>query len=142
MKEQNFKNHARLSKGFHGLLFLALLALLIGAIYHLYRTTSENLYLASLVVLIAIILIIMAWYIRSFPLKAQDRAIKAEENLRYYVMTGKLMPSELKMSQVIALRFSGDDEYVALVEKALKEKLSNKEIKMAIKNWKADHYRV
>ncbi|SMC36705.1 DUF6526 family protein [Cellulophaga tyrosinoxydans] len=142
MKEQNFKNHGRLVVGFHGVLFLALLALLIGAVYHLFRTTSENLYLASLVVLIAIILIIMAWYIRMFPLKAQDRAIRAEENLRYYVMTGKLLPKELRMSQIIALRFASDEEFLPLLDKALKEKLSAKEIKMAIKNWKADFNRV
>lgn len=142
MKEQNFKNHGRLVVGFHGVLFLALLALLIGAVYHLFRTTSENLYLASLVVLIAIILIIMAWYIRMFPLKAQDRAIRAEENLRYYVLTGKLLPKELRMSQIIALRFASDEEFLPLLDKALKEKLSAKEIKMEIKNWKADFYRV
>ena len=142
MKEQNFKNHGRLVVGFHGVLFLALLALLIGAVYHLFRTTSENLYLASLVVLIALILIIMAWYIRMFPLKAQDRAIRAEENLRYYVLTGKLLPKELRMSQIIALRFASDEEFLPLLDKALKEKLSAKEIKMEIKNWKADFYRV
>ena len=75
MKDQNFKNHAKLVIGFHGLLFVALVALLAGSVYHLFRTTSENLYLASLMVLIAIILILMAWYVRIFPLKAQDRAI-------------------------------------------------------------------
>ena len=95
-----------------------------------------------MVVLIAIILILLAWYIRIFPLKAQDRAIKAEENLRHYVMTGKLLPPELRMSQIIALRFSSDEEFLQLTERALKEKLSSKEIKMAIKNWKADYYRV
>ena len=142
MKEQNFKNHARLVKGFHGILFIALVALLIGAVINLFKTSADNLYLASLVVLIAIILILLAWYTRVFPLKAQDRAIKAEENLRYYVMTGKLLPSELRMPQIIALRFASDEEYLILLDKALKEKLSGKEIKMAIKNWKADHYRV
>ncbi|MGK0494773.1 MAG: hypothetical protein ACJAU2_001154, partial [Maribacter sp.] len=83
-----------------------------------------------------------AWYVRSFPLKAQDRAIKAEENLRYYVMTGKLFPKELKVAQIIALRFASDAEFLPLVEKALKEKLTDKEIKMLIKNWRADVYRV
>ena len=142
MKEQNFKNHAKLVKGYHGVLFVALVALLAGSVYHLFRTTSENLYLASLMVLVAIILIVMAWYVRTFPLKAQDRAIRAEENLRYYVMTGKLLPSDLTMSQIIALRFASDDEFLPLIEKALKEKLSAKEIKSSIKNWKADYYRV
>tara|TARA_R110002012_G_scaffold263456_1_gene446309 strand:+ start:150809 stop:151237 length:429 start_codon:yes stop_codon:yes gene_type:complete len=142
MEAQNFKNHGKLVKGFHGLLFLAILALLLGAIYHLYRSTPENLYLASLVVLIAIIFLVMAWYVRSFPLKAQDRAIRAEENLRYFVMTGKVFPEELKMQQIIALRFASDEEFLPLIEKAIQEKLSNKEIKMLIKNWKADYYRV
>ena len=142
MKDQNFKNHAKLVKGFHGVLFVALVALLAGSVYHLFRTTSENLYLASLMVLIAIILIVMAWYVRTFPLKAQDRAIRAEENMRHYVMTGKLLPSNLTMSQIIALRFASDDEFLLLMEKALKEKLSAKEIKSSIKSWKGDYYRV
>ena len=142
MKDQNFKNHAKLVTGFHGVLFVALVALLAGSVYHLFRTTSENLYLASLMVLIAIILILMAWYVRTFPLKAQDRAIRAEENMRHYVMTGKLLPSDLRMSQIIALRFASDDEFLPLTEKALKEKLSAKEIKSSIKSWKGDYYRV
>ena len=142
MKDQNFKNHAKLVTGFHGVLFVALVALLAGSVYHLFRTTSENLYLASLMVLVAIILIVMAWYVRTFPLKAQDRAIRAEENMRHYVMTGKLLPSALRMSQIIALRFASDDEFLSLMEKALKEKLSAKEIKSSIKSWKGDYYRV
>jgi len=119
-----------------------MLALLFGAISNLLRTSSDNLYLASLVVLVAVIFLIMAWYVRSFPLKAQDRAIKAEENLRYYVLTGKLFPEQLKVAQILALRFASDDEFIPLVEKALKENLTNKEIKMLIKNWRADDYRV
>ncbi|WP_339654128.1 DUF6526 family protein [uncultured Maribacter sp.] len=142
MKDQNFKNHAKLVPGFHGVLFVALIALLVGSVYHLFRTTSENLYLASLMVLISIILIVMAWYVRTFPLKAQDRAIRAEENMRHYMMTGKLLPSDLRMSQIIALRFASDDEFLPLMEKALKDKLSAKEIKSSIKSWKGDYYRV
>jgi len=142
MEEQNFKNHAKLVKGFHGILFLSIIALLIGAVVNLFSTSSENLYLASLVVLIAVIFLIMSWFVRSFPLKAQDRAIKAEENLRYYVMTGKLFPIDLKMPQIIALRFASDEEFLPLLKKAMKENLTNKEIKMLIKNWKADLYRV
>lgn len=142
MESQNFKNHAKLVKGFHGLLFIAILALLIGALTNLILTSSDNLYLASLVVMIALIFLIMAWYVRIFPLKAQDRAIKAEENLRYYVLTGKLFPKELRVSQIIALRFASDEEFLPLVEKALKENLRNKEIKMLITNWKPDFDRV
>jgi hypothetical protein len=142
MQEQNFKNHPMLVKGFHYVTFGAIFALLGGATNYLFRATPENKYLASLLVLTAIIFILMAWYVRSFPLKAQDRAIRAEESLRHYIMTGKAFPAELKMSQIIALRFASDAEYLTLLERAIKENLSNKEIKMAIQNWKADHNRL
>ena len=99
-------------------------------------------YLASLMVLLSIVLMLMAWYVRIFPLRAQDRAIRAEERLRYYLMTNKTMPKELRMSHIIGLRFASDQEYLALCERAIKENLSQKEIKMAIADWQADHDRV
>mgnify|MGYP000477645564 CR=1 FL=1 len=142
MKTQNFKNHARLVKGFHGLLSLSILALLAGAITYFFTAAQGHAYPASLFILTAFIFLVIVWYTRSFPLKAQDRAIRAEENLRYYVRKGSLLPAELKLSQIIALRFAPDEEYDALLARALKEGLSQKEIKAAVKNWKPDHHRV
>jgi Family of unknown function (DUF6526) len=77
-----------------------------------------------------------------FPLGTQDRVIRAEENLRYYVLTGKLLPADIRMGQVIALRFAPDEELEALVNRALNENLSPNEIKKAIKNWKGDYNRI
>jgi hypothetical protein len=142
MQEQNFKNHARMVPGFHYVGMLSILALLGGSINYLCRATPDNKYLASLLTLTAFILAVLWIYIRTFPLKAQDRAIRADENLRYYVLTGKLFPTELKIQQIIALRFAPDNEFVALVDRAIKENLSNKDIKSAIQHWKADFYRV
>jgi hypothetical protein len=142
MKEQNYKNHAQLVPGFHYLGMLSILALLGGSINYLIHSTPDNKYLASLLVLVSVILVILWIYIRTFPLKAQDRAIYAEENLRYYTLTNKLLPKELSVLQVVALRFASDAEFVALVDKAVKENLPSKEIKLAIQNWKADWYRV
>jgi len=142
MKDQNFKNHPKIVKGFHGFLFIALIALLGGSISYFVTAEEGHAYPASLFILLWVILVTFMWYTRSFPLKAQDRAIRAEESLRHYVLTGKLLPSELKMPQVIALRFAPDVEFLALIDRAIKEKMTNKEIKMAIKNWKPDHYRV
>jgi len=45
------------------------------------------------------------------------------------------------MSQIIALRFASDEEFIELAKKAVEKKLSAKEIKIAIQNWKADHDR-
>jgi purine nucleoside permease len=75
-------------------------------------------------------------------LKAQDRAIRAEENFRHYMLTNKLMDGRLNLSQVIALRFASDEEFPALAQKAAAEKLPAKEIKKQIKNWRGDYYRV
>jgi len=142
MKEQNFNNHSRLVGGWHGLTFVAILALLIGAIVNLCYSTDENLYSASLIILIAVIFGFFFAFIRIFALKAQDRAIRAEENLRHFALTGKLLPANLRIGQVIALRFASDDEFVGLAEKAAKDGLSSKEIKQSIQQWRADHYRV
>tara|TARA_R110000868_G_scaffold96107_4_gene264349 strand:- start:7366 stop:7794 length:429 start_codon:yes stop_codon:yes gene_type:complete len=142
MKEQNYKNHARLVLGYHGFTFLAILALLIGAIINVVQSTQENLYSATLLVLVAVILILIFAYLRVFPLKAQDRAIRAEEKLRYFILTGKPLSNKLTTRQIIGLRFASDEEFVALAAKAEKENLSEKAIKLQIKKWKADNYRV
>jgi len=142
MKEQTYANHSRLVLGFHGITFLAMMVLLIGAIRNVIYATSDNLYSASLVVLISFILLVLAFYLRAFALKAQDRAIRAEEKLRYFILTGKPLSNKITTRQIIGLRFSSDEEFVDLVERAIHENLSEKEIKRAIKNWKADNYRV
>ena len=82
------------------------------------------------------------WFIRTFSLGAQDRAIRAEENLRYFSLTGKLFSDKLTLRQIIALRFAPDEEFVALVDRAINENLSQTIIKQTIQNWKADHNRI
>ena len=84
----------------------------------------------------------IALFSRIFPWKAQDRAIRAEENLRHYVLTGKLLDSRVTTRQVVGLRFASDEEFVALAQKAAEENLSEDQIKKAVKNWRADNYRV
>ena len=51
------------------------------------------------------------------------------------------MPAGIRMAQIIALRFASDEEYLALLEKAVSENLSSDQIKQAIQNWRADHHR-
>ena len=46
------------------------------------------------------------------------------------------------MSQIVALRFAPNNEFVDLAHRAVEENLSVKEIKTAIKHWKADYNRV
>ncbi len=141
MQDQNLKNHAKMVPGYHYVTLTAILIFLIGSINYLVQSTADNKYLGAMLSLLSVILVLLAWYARGFALKAQDRAIRAEENFRYYLATGKILPKELRIGQIIALRFASEEEFVALTAKAVAENLPNKEIKSLIKNWKADHYR-
>jgi hypothetical protein len=42
----------------------------------------------------------------------------------------------------VGLRFASDEEFVALARKAAEESLTPGAIKQAVKNWRADNYRV
>lgn len=149
MPEQNFKNHSRYLPIYHFILPAAILALIVGSCINLYdacincsSTNHGDFYNAILICLASFVLLFLWWYCRAFALRAQDRAIRAEENFRHFIATGKPLDSRLRMAQIIALRFAGDDEFVTLAKKAVDENLKSKEIKMAIRNWKADHNRV
>ena len=141
MQEQNFKNHAQMVPGFHYVVLPALLLLIIGATINFFRSSEENCLPAGLLLISLIVIMLLSSFVRSFALRAQDRAIRAEENFRYYIMTGKPFPSGLTIHQIIALRFASDDEFVGLVKKTLDEKLSNKQIKAQISQWRPDYYR-
>ena len=144
MKEQNFKNHAQYVVGYHLIIALATIALLIGSFVNLYHSVYDeaNLYSASLICLVAVILCLHFWYIRSFPLRAQDRAIRAEEQLRHFILTGKPLDSRLRMSQIIALRFASDAEFPGLAGQAAETGMRSADIKKAIQNWRPDYNRV
>lgn len=140
--QQNFENHAQRVP-----LFIAagigFFLTLIGAGVNLYQSIGDHqrLYSASLIVLLTLCAFIAAGLGRSFALKAQDRAIRAEENLRHYVLTGKLLDSRLKPLQIVALRFASDAEFPELAKKAADGGMDPKDIKRAVKNWRADTYR-
>ena len=141
MQTQNFKNHGRLVPGFHFVTLILLLLVIIGSVVNFVNSAPQNIYSASLLLVLSIATFLLAFFARGFSLKAQDRAIRAEENFRHYIATGQQLDSRLKVSQIIALRFAGDDEFVALAKKAANENMSAKDIKMAIQNWKGDYYR-
>lgn len=144
MKEQNFSNHSKFVKGFHFVTYFFLLLLLIASVYSLYTSINGQYVLSYslMFLLVTLILISLTFYSRSFSLRAQDRAIRAEENLRHFVLTGKLIDPKLKLSQIIALRFAPDVEYIELTKRAADENLSSDDIKKSIKKWKADNHRV
>lgn len=144
MADQNYGNHKQYVTAFHKILFPLVAATFVGSLVNLYKSMDVEgaLYSASLISALSLAVLILMFLARIFPLKAQDRAIRAEENLRHYVLTGKLIDPRLSMLQVVALRFAPDAELPELARKAADQGLSPNDIKLAIKTWKGDHYRV
>jgi len=140
MQEQNFRNHPRYVPGFHFITFSVILAALVIAVTLLISDGINGNALLGLLVTLSLALLF--FYTRQFATGNQDRIIRAEENLRCYELTGKKLDGRLSREQVIALRFADDAEYEELYARAINQKLSPKNIKKAIHNWRADHHRV
>ena len=129
---------------YHVVLFGILVLTLIGSIVNLVVSLGdhERQYSASLIVVLTFCALLLFFFVRNFPLKAQDRVIRAEENLRHFVMTGKLLDPRLTMQQVIALRFASDEEYLELAKKAVEGNMPPEAIKRAVRSWRADEFRM
>jgi high-affinity Fe2+/Pb2+ permease len=142
MAEQNFKNHSRYIPLWHLITSLLIAGALGGSIVTFVHSDGNLRHAAFMMILICIVLVLLFWYARWFALRAQDRAIRAEENFRHYLLTGQPLDKNLRLGQIIALRFASDEEFPALAKKAVEEKLQPKQIKQAVQHWKADRNRV
>lgn len=136
---QTFENHARFVPAFH---YFALPVLVINLFWSLYRMVRGFSADTVFAVALAAALIVVALYARLFALTVQDRVIRLEMELRLE----KLLPAELRprigeltVGQLVSLRFAPDGELPALTRKVLDEKrLTRKEIKQLIQQWKPD----
>lgn len=115
--------------------------LLAGSVRYLLLCKDQSLLLPWLLIGLVLTLISVSFHARSFALKAQDRAIRAEENLRYFILTGKRLDQALPLDRIISLRFASDEEFVALTARAIEQNLTADEIKRTIKHWRPDHHR-
>ena len=142
MPEQNFSNHKRFHPLYH--YFIAPLSL-VGCILsgiNLAKATPENHYNAALIFIVFILFLCIGTLTRVYALKVQDRAIRAEENFRHFILTGKPLDGRLRLGQIIALRFASDEELPALAQKAVAENMKSTDIKKSITNWRADSKRI
>ncbi len=141
MNGQDYKNHKQVVYSYYLFTGVPILVLIAIALVKLFNgDVNRDVWL--IILLVGYILLTMLFRSRGFALKAQDRAIRAEENLRYFILTGNRVDERLTLAQIIALRFASDEELPALVKKAADENLSNKAIKQQIKQWRADKHRV
>ncbi len=145
MKTQNFKNHARYYPLHHFIITPLTLVFLGWTVnrsdFQTSESTSESIYF----LILAFITVLLPQLGRLYAMKNQNRIILMEMRMRYFHLTGKSFyekEKDLKTNQIIALRFAGDSELLPLIDQAIDKKLSNKDIKMSIKNWKGDYSRV
>jgi hypothetical protein len=127
-------------------------ALLVAALYSIRRYTSvagddtEISRLWFTLMLLSVVSFGVLLMLRQhYALTLQDRIIRLEVRQQYFEATGQsLRPleSELQLSQILALRFAGNAELPALVQAAIREKLSSKDIQARIQEFHFDHMRV
>ncbi len=145
--QQNYSNHTRWFPLFH---FVVMPLLVLNFLSHLVRlflaAPESGRKTLAFWTLLSFALILLGLASRLQALKAQDRVIRLEEKLRYKeILSPELLKKAegLKTGQIIALRFASDEELPALVERTLGgEFAKTKDIKLAIKNWRGDYFRV
>ena len=148
MAEQSYATDRKFVPGYHFVAGGILAINLLWSIYRAFRPAIEGtpVFDRLLSVAVALALGLLLWYLRIFPLGAQDRVIRLEEILRLQ----RLLPpdlqariGELRRGQLIALRFASDEELPDLTRAVLDGKLSTSaDIKKAIRSWRADHFRL
>lgn len=142
MALQNYSNHIRYYAWHHFVFYP-----LVGAatVYCFYRSGFQaNEWLA-----LGIAFMCISWLSvmlrQHYALINQNRTVRLEMRLRYYILTQQQLQSveqELSFNQLAALRFASDVELLPLVKRTLAEKLTPDQIKKSIKNWQADTMRV
>jgi hypothetical protein len=146
---QSFSNHGRFDPPFHFFLIpvfaLGLVLSLIHFFYHLRESDFRDNMHSFLLILLAVALLVLVFKERLYSLKVQDRVIRLEERLRLSQLLSEPLRSripELTVDQLCGLRFASDAEVAGLAKRALDEKLTRKEIKKSIQNWRPDYWRV
>ena len=146
---QTYANHTRFDPLFHFFIapvfLLGLILSLVHFFYHFRESDARDNLHSFLLIVLALALLAVVFKFRLYSLKVQDRVIRLEERLRLMQLLNEPLLSripDLTEGQLIALRFASDAEVPKLVERTLNEKLTRKDIKKAIQNWRPDYWRV
>lgn len=141
-KTQSYKNHKRPDPIYYYIMMpLALIILIFSVIISFEKNLLEGIYY----MLVGLLLSLSVLKIRAYAIVLQNRLIRAELRTRYQNATGKsleTLENHLTFSQINALNYAPDEELEELVKKCTEDKLTDKQIKERIQNWKADLCRV
>ena len=139
---QTYATHRKIVPLFHIALFSLLIINLVVATVQLLRFPCLD---RGVDLMLAVAFLLMFLYIRVFPLRVQDRVIRLEMHQRLE----RILPAELraripelKIGQLIGLRFASDGELPELVREVLERGIADRDaIKQMVKEWQADHLR-
>lgn len=142
-KPQTYANHRRLHPLFHLFVSPVLIANAAIRLVALVRDPSLE---SAWAVVVALALYALALSARHMALILQNRVISFEERSRL----ARILPEdlraripELRLGQLIALRFASDAEAPGLARRCLAgEFATNDDIKRAIRDWRRDTLRV
>jgi hypothetical protein len=108
--------------------------------------TTKDYLIWTFISVVFVFLFCLAFMLRQhYALILQNRIVRLEMRYRYFTLTGKRIEEfehKLTDDQIFALRFAPDDEFLPLLEDALKNNLTGDAIKKAIVHWRADYNRV
>jgi hypothetical protein len=139
---QDKNNHTKWDPWFH---FFLLPAVMLNVLYWGMRMVRSNSLDDAWAFLMALAFVVAVFKLRLNALRVQDRLIRLEERLRLARLLRGDDPAwagSITEPQWVALRFASDQELPDLAERAAKENLDQSQIKEAIRQWRADHYRV
>ena len=141
-RPQDLTNHRAMPR-----LFMAVGAvLLIEELRRLWQAFAEPGWGSAWSVVVGLALLSLWALMRLWALRLQDRVIRAEMHARLAGLLGPQRQSaiaDLRLSQLIALRFASDAELPALFEQVIAGELSSADdIKGRITDWRADWHRV
>jgi hypothetical protein len=142
---QSYKNHARWDPLFHFFIMPVLLLNIVAVSIWYAHHRSMYAHIGPWAILVSVALLLLGYKARGMALKAQDRVIRLEERTRIASLVSASELAELEsldMQQYIALRFASNPELPGLARRAVREKLTGKQIKEAIVAWRPDYDRV
>jgi len=142
METQSFSNHVRVHPLYHYLAVPITLALIVASIVN----GVLNFSLAAILLIVASVFLHVAIFlVRDYAKKNQDRIIRAELRLRYFVLKQQRfedIEKRLSFGQLAALRFASDDEFISFTGNPDLIKMQPDQIKKQIIQWDADTMRV
>ena len=145
MKKQDYNNHIFYYWPHHFFFYGAVIAGLVLSALGIWHYAAQR----TLWIMMAMIMMLIGWLAymtrQHYGLGNQNRTVRLEMRLRYYIVTGQRfeeIEKDLSFKQIAALRFASDDELNSLIQIAKAEKLSPDQIKRRIKDWQPDTMRV